>query len=241
MTPTGLQTNTVRLLGVAGLSLVTSLAVIPSVASAATPSATSVLAVALKDAAAAGWVHEIVRVSDKGVIIDRAVNDVGTTEGIQVEHFGKDTTEVFAVTSKKIAYVKGNALGLERMFKMSSTNAANYSQKWMLLRSTNALYDQAVSATTLASDFSHVQMTGTLEMSPVGTLSGVAVRSISGVIPAMNGSPKFQATIYVTATGKSLPLGLRESSGKLSITVMWVKWGVNPNVPAPTGAVPYPK
>jgi hypothetical protein len=237
----GRRIGSKRVLGVAGLSLVTFLAVVPSVASASAPSATSMLAGALKDATAARWVHEDVRVADKGVIIERAVNDVGTTEGIHVEQFGKGSTEVFAMTSKKIAYVKGNEIGLERTFKMSSSNATKYDEKWMLLRSTNALYDQAVSATTLASDFSQAQMTGTLEMSPVGTLSGVAVRSISGVIPAMNGSPKFQATIYVTATGKPLPVGLRETSGKISITVTWAKWGINPNTPTPTGVVPYPK
>jgi hypothetical protein len=233
--------STLRVLAVAGLLLVTCLAVVPSVASGSTQSATSMLAGALKDATAAGWVHEVVRVSNKGVIIERAVDDIGTTEGVQVIQFGKISTEVFAMTIKKIAYVKGNEMGLETTFKMSSANAAKYDEKWMLLRSTSSLYDSAVNATTLASDFSQVQMTGPLEMSAVGTLSGVSVRAITGVIPAMNGSPKYQATIYVTATGKLLPVGLRESSGKLSITVTWAKWGINPNTPTPTGVVPFPK
>jgi hypothetical protein len=239
--PTKLLFISKRACGVGGLSLVMLLTVAPHVANASTPSATAELAGALKDATAARWVHEDVRVSDKGVIIERAVDDVGTNEGVQVEQFGTGSTEVIAMTTKNIAYVKGNEIGLEREFKMSSTDAAKYDEKWMLLRPSNKLYDQAVNGTTLSSDFSQAQMTGPLEMSAVGTLSGVAVRSISGVIPAMNGSPKFQASIYVTATGKLLPLGLRESSGKLSITVTWAKWGTNPDTPTPTGVVPFPK
>jgi hypothetical protein len=38
-----------------------------------------------------------------------------------------------------------------------------------------------------------------------------------------------------------LPVGLRESSGKVSITVTWAKWGVTPTPPAVSGVVPYPK
>lgn len=241
MTPTGSHFRLSRALVVGGLTLVTFLAVVPSWASASTPSASSLLASALSDATKGGWVHEDVRVADKGVIVERAISNVGATQGFEVQQSGKGSTEVYALLAKKIAYVKGNEIGLEGTFKMSSTNAVKYANTWMLLRPSNPLYAQAVDATTLSSDFSQAQLTGPLGMSPVGVIAGVEVRSISGVIPATADSPKFQASIYVTATGKPLPVGLRESSGKVSITVTWAKWGVTPTPPAVSGVVPYPK
>ena len=213
----------------------------PLRAGAASSSAASTLAVALRNAKAAHWVHETVRVVRGGVVVETSHNDIGTSEGLQVVTSpGGGSSRLVAFDRSKTLYVRANASALTFIYLMTSTNAATYAGQWLELTPSDSIYGSTSFATTLASDFSQVRFTGQVTLGGPTTFEGRRVRTLKGVVPAMNGAPRFQGTLYVTAQGPLRPVGFREVSSKATIVVAWSGWGHAVRLSVPAGAVAYP-
>jgi hypothetical protein len=222
-------------------SLTVSVAVLPLSAGAATPSARSLLARALADAKASHWVHETVNIEEKGLVVESSHNVIGVSGGEQTSIIANGgTSELIALDAKKALYVRANAVALTATYSMSATSAASFANDWLELTPSTSIYDSVAFATTLASDFSQVRFTGRLHLGGVGTFKGRKVREIAGVVPAINGAPRFNGTLDVTATGRPLPVRFHEIRGATVIVVTWSDWGHGTTLTVPSGAVAYP-
>jgi hypothetical protein len=216
-------------------------ATISSAAGATSQSASSLAASALKNAESGGWVHEVVITTSKGVIARHATNNIGASESVQVGTTSRGgAATVIAFNQRNVLYVHANSEALSKTFKLSATTAHQYANEWLRLPSSNAHYAAASAGATLTSHFGALQFSGPVTWGPVGTLSGVRVRAITGTIPATTVSPKYQATLYVTTSGTVLPVGLREVSGTTDVTVEWSNWGHAYAISVPSRAITFP-
>jgi hypothetical protein len=210
-------------------------------ADASAPSARALLDTALHNATTSRWVHENVQVKQKGVAVQDASDDIGATEGLQfVSSLGGGESEVIAFDHLQTLYVRANALGLTSIYSLTSTDAATYANEWMSVTPSDSEYGSIAYATTLASDFSQVRFAGAISESRVITLDGRRVRALKGTVPPIDGAPKFVGTLYVTVTGKALPVTFVERDNKSSITVSWADWGHHYVLNTPSGAVTFP-
>ncbi|MFY9782999.1 MAG: hypothetical protein WAK12_05655 [Acidimicrobiales bacterium] len=207
----------------------------------ASSSGRALLKTALHHATSAGWVHETVQVKRKSVVVQDSLDYIGATEGQQyVSGLGGATSELIAFDQRHMLYVRANSAGLSTLYSLSSTDAATYANEWLLLTPSDADYSSIAYATTLVSDFGQVRFAGAVTESGVITYAGRRVRALSGVVPAFDGAPKFGGTLYVTASGKVLPVTFVERDAKASITVSWADWGHRYVLRAPANPVDFP-
>ncbi len=204
-------------------------------------SAKALVARALANAKASHWVHETVDIYEEGVVVESSHNVIGVAGGEQSSILSNGgTSELIALDASKTLYVRADAAALTTTYSMTSANATLFSNEWLELTPTTSIYDSVAYATTLASDFSQVRFVGRLHLGGVGVLEGKKVRAIEGTVPAINGAPRFNGTLYVSATGKALPVRFHEIRGSTVIVVTWSKWGSGVSLTAPAGAVAYP-
>jgi hypothetical protein len=221
--------------------LFAAIAVLSASADAATLSARALLDTALHHATSSHWVHESVQVKQKGVLVQEANDDIGATEGLQfVSTLGGGESEVIAFARLQTLYVRANALGLTSIYALSSADSTTYASQWMTVTPSDSEYGSIAYATTLASDFGQVRFTGRVSESGVVTYKGRRVRELKGTVPPLDGAPKFVGTLYVTATGKTLPVAFVEHNARATVTVSWSAWGHHYVLHAPSGAVPFP-
>ena len=224
------------LVGTALLSAaVPSLIGLAASASSSTPAA--VLATALHDATASKGVHEVLTAKESGLSVSR-VDDIEAAEGRQVITLSSGATaEVVAFVGSKKAYIRANSLGITNYFAFPTKTPAKFANRWLELTPTDANYAAVVSATTLSSDFPQLlQISGPLSFGKVTSLAGVPVTEILGTIPASSNNPALAVTLYVSSSGKILPLELKETSAGLSAVFKWSKWGTKVSLSSPTNA-----
>jgi hypothetical protein len=203
--------------------------------------ARALLNTALHNATTSRWVHESVQVKQKGVVVQDGTDDIGTTEGLQfVSTLGGGESEIIAFDHVHTLYVRANSLGLTSIYSLSSTDATTYAGEWMTVTPSDSEYRSIAYATTLSSDFGQVRFAGAISESGVITFKGRRVRALKGVVPPFEGAPKFVGTLYVTATGKPLPVAFVERNATASVTVSWSSWGHHYVLHTPTGAVVFP-
>ncbi len=226
---------------VGGAVLLGALGSLSGGAGASGSSARELLNKALHDATSSHWVHENVQVKQKGVVVQEANDDIGATQGLQfVSLVGGGESEVIAFDHLQTLYVRANASGLSSIYELSSTDAATYANEWLTVTPSDSEYGSIAYATTLASDFGQVRFSGAISESGVMTYKGRRVRALRGTVPPLDGAPKFAGTLYVTATGKPLPVTFVEVNPKASVSVSWSSWGHHYVLHEPTGAVTLP-
>jgi hypothetical protein len=240
MTPTSVLLRSHRLV-VSAAVLLSVVGVFSAGAGASTLTGRALLDKALETAKTSGWVHEGVQVKQKGVVVQDSLDDIGTTEGVQyVSTLGGGASEVIAFDQSQTLYVRANALGLTAIYQLSSADAATYNDEWMSLTPSDTEYSSIAYATTLASDFGQVRFSGEVTESGLRTVDGRRVHALSGIVPPIDGAPKFNGTLYVRATGKPLPVLFVESDAKNKVSVTWSNWGHHYVLTTPTGAVAWP-
>jgi hypothetical protein len=196
---------------------------------------------ALHDATTSRWVHESVQVKQKGVVVEDALDDIGATEGIQyVSELGGAASEVIAFDQRQILYVRSNVAGLTTIYQLSATDAATYTNQWLTVTPSDAEYSSIAYATDLTSDFGQVRFAGAVTESGVLRVEGRRVRALSGVVPPIDGAPRFDGTLYVTATGRALPVVFDEKNARASVSVSWADWGHRYVLHAPTSTAVFP-
>jgi hypothetical protein len=213
----------------------------PTPASGTSASATALFASAKHDAIASRWVHEVASATEGGIRISE-VNDIGSTEGRQriSANTGASATLLAFVKSKKL-YEEGNAVAVASLFQGTTIDPTLYVNKWLLLTPVDADYASVAESTTLQTDFdSTLGISGAKTLGRVTTIGGVRVRPIKETLPAANGVAAIAVTLYVTTTGKTLPVELRETTTGFSFTAKWSRWGTTVHLVAPLGSVAFP-
>lgn len=201
-------------------------------ASASTPTtASQLVALATHDAIGSGWVHESINATESGHSFSMD-NDIGSTEGRQVIVSDGAHGKVLVIDGD--AYLYGNDKAIANYFGISTSDPQKYANQWLELKPSSPDYSTVSDAVTLASDFDHVVMSGTLTEGKIVTIKGHKVRPISGRVPATSETPAANATLYVTTSGKILPIEYLVVSKGIRSTTTWSDWGRRVTLIAPS-------
>jgi hypothetical protein len=206
-----------------------------SVASKASPS--TLVSHALANAKAGGWVHEVSRAKEKGHTLS-AINDIGTTEGRQSIH--SDTSRAKVLLVNGVAYVEANAAGVTHYLELPTKHPAKLAGTWFTVPSSDANYAAVTAGTTLTSDFDQLQLAGPYRAGRQTVINHQKVIPIHCLISGTPKGPKASITLYVTATGTTLPIKFVAATQSVTDTTVWSKWGETVHLAAPVNPQPIP-
>lgn len=191
---------------------------------------------ALAAAQAAGSVHvDMVSSSASGRVVYST--DVSSTAGRQVITVAGGEATVLDVAG--VGYVSGNPAALVGFFGFPPSASARLTGRWVSFRSGQPYYQQVVDAVTLGSALGVVRLSGRLSSKGMESVGGQRVVGVRGIAPSVPGVPAgTKATLYVTTTGRLLPVSYQEVSGSTRLSAVFSRWGEKVSVAAPRDAVP---
>jgi hypothetical protein len=196
----------------------------------------SIAKMAMHNALAAGWVHEVVRANDQGQSLSM-VNDIGSSDGRQV--VDADGAKATVIVIGPAAYIQGDTNAVSDYFGLSTGDPQQVAGKWLSLDASDPNYSAVTASVTLKSDFSNF-IVGPFTKGQVTTVAGQQAVPLFGHSPAQAGSPSVPTTLYVTTTGKVLPVAYRSSYQGMTETVKWSAWGRTVSLAAPPNPIPEP-
>jgi hypothetical protein len=163
-------------------------------------------------------------------------NNVGTLSGQQV--IDLDGADATVVDLKGKAFLRGNAKALTDYFELSTTQPQLYAGKWISVARNDSGYLDVTAAVTLKSDFAELAIDGPLTEGHIVMVDGHPAVPILGREPKSPATGPLSVTLYVTATGKALPIEFHASNGRDTLTTTWSDWGRPPSLPSPTHTIP---
>ncbi|MHB8680993.1 MAG: hypothetical protein ACYDA2_02720 [Acidimicrobiales bacterium] len=168
--------------------------------------------------------------------------DAGQSGGDQVVQTGSATVEVVLIG--QMAYVQGNQAGLQQTLGFSQAASTKYANQWISVSPSDGLYQPITQSVTIKGIFSQLQPSGILAESTPGTISGQRVVGVKGGLPGtVQSGVTGQATLYVTTSSSTLPIGFvgqaKNSSTSITDIGAFNHWGEQLDLHAPTSSVPY--
>jgi hypothetical protein len=201
------------------------------------PSPSALVAQSISNAESSGWVHEQVKASEKGHTFS-ANNRIGTSDGQQIIRADGAKAEVVLVND--IAYIKANAKGVANYFGLTTSDPQQLAGKWLSVTPTDAGYGTYTAAVTLQSDFSQLQLVGPYASGARTTIDHQSVIPVHGYVVSSSKGAKTPATLYVTATGKTLPIEFVVSTKAVHETEVWSAWSHPVYLSTPSNSEPIP-
>jgi len=156
------------------------------------------------------------------------------TEGFQVITAGNESAQVALVDGT--AYIRGNEAALTNYFGFPSSDASQFAQRWVSIRSSDSGYDDVTGGVTLDSVLRALDPTGALQTGPPTSVGGISVVGVTGTSKTSN------ATVFVETTGAHLPVRAVVTSGSGSsrdtVVIQFTHWGKPLDIKAPGNAIP---
>lgn len=203
----------------------------------AAAAAKTMYAQALKNATLSGWVHETIRESGPGNLVTMD-NEIGASSGTRtIVSNGAHATIIF-VAGK--AYLQGDLKAIVHYFEFPTKKPQTLVNRWIGIGATDPGYASLKSTVTLAGDFGGLSLKSKVTKGAAVVIDGQTVIPLSGELKGSNGSP-IDLILYVTSSGKLLPVGLHVTSGQFVTDVEWDNWGQGVTVVAPSTSIPITK
>jgi hypothetical protein len=192
---------------------------------------------ALANAKHGGWVHEVARASEKGHSF-LATNDIGATEGRQ--DIRSDSARAKVILINGVAYIEANAAGVTNYFDFTTADPAQLAGRWFTLTKSSTGYATVTDAVTLTSDFDQLGIVGPYTAGKQTVVGHQKVIPVHGFVPGASKGPSAPITLYVTATGTTLPVKFSASTKSVTDTVVWSGWGKSVHLVPPGNSKPLP-
>lgn len=165
--------------------------------------------------------------------------DVAVSDGRQHVSFkvGQQTGQITILVLDQIAYVQGDANGLQFLQNLTKAQASTYAGRWISIPKGDKDYDSTAASVTLASFLKSITPRGRLAVvrAKLHGTRVIAVRATSGT-----GKKKRIQVLDAPASGKRLPLEEidlvpgREYIGHTAMS----RWNESVQVQTPANAVP---
>jgi hypothetical protein len=202
-----------------------------------TRSASQLVSQALANAKKGGWVHEVAKASEKGHTFS-ATNDIGATGGRQ--NIQSDAARAKVILIKGVAYIEANAAGVANYFDFTTADPAQLAGRWFTLTPSSTGYATVTDAVTLASDFDQLGIAGPYTAGKQTVVDHQKVIPVHGFVSGASKGLNAPITLYVTATGTTLPVKFSASSKSVTDTVVWSRWGKPVHLVPPGNPKPLP-
>ena len=172
-------------------------------------------------------------------VIPTPSKDIGTTEGRT--RIYNDGAKARVVLVSGTAYIEGNAKGVADYFELPNLDPQTLAGKWFSVAPANSNYSTYVAGVTLKSDFSEIQFPGPYKVGPQTVIDHRKVIPVHGSISASSKGAKLGVTLYITATGRILPVEITTSNNTEQATEIWSNWGRPADLVAPVTSQPIPE
>ena len=183
--------------------------------------------------------------------IDWTATVDGTETATEVGHAGRfDGTETVSAVGAgqrmqldvvligKEAYFRANRAGLVGLLSFRSSAAKQEAGKWISVAPSDAtLYVPLANGLTVSSATSVLDLVGALVELPRSFVDGRSVVGVRGK-HGLDGVPVTQ-TVYIAASGPTLPVEVIVSMGPVRESVAFGPWGIPPAATAPRSAVTF--
>jgi hypothetical protein len=228
---------------VGALTLVVGLVVLLSSCSAGLDgeSASQVLSTAVAAARGAGSFHFVDK-EGSGSQARLLVGDTGTVAAQQT--LSSDGVQLAASLVDRVAYVRADSVTLTSLFGLSTTTATQENGKWVSVAKGEKGYSQILQSLTADAELDPYIPQAQVRVGKQTMIHDIPVIPVSGIAPAADSSAGLRAvaTLFVSTRAPYLPVG-----GAISGTdvhgrrqkeeVIFTKWGEQPHLSAPQGAV----
>ena len=219
----------------------------PALAAGAAPSAMSLLRHSEMTANAEPSFH-YVSSETVGTQTVTITGDVAATMGSQqiVDQDAGHTGHVTVSVVDGSAYFRGDEAGLSAFMGFSSTLAAQYADKWLMVSSDTAEYLPLAAALTTGSALQQIEIGSKVRLQGTTTKEGMKVTDVAGTYSATpTGATKpttAKVNVYVATASTHLPVlytaSTVQSKKDVVEKVAFSKWGEAVKVTAPVGAIP---
>jgi hypothetical protein len=138
-------------------------------------------------------------------------------------------------------YVNGNATGLNSFLGLPAPTAAQMAGQWILFTSGDPGYQQVVAGVSTSSVLGEITPVGALTKTGPTRVDGQSVVGVRGAAPSSADMPPgSKITLYVAASGRTLPASVLEGSGSNQTHITLSQWGEHVSLAAPPHAIPVP-
>ena len=204
-------------------------------------SADEIMNLALSNAEAQSGVHYQLHATT-GTQTQVITGDAGQTEGEQEVATGSNVVDVQLIGA--MAYVKGNAGGLQFTIGLPAAVATAYANKWISVVSSDSLFQPITQAVTVKGIFSQLKPSGTLSTGAPTTIDGQDAVGVSGGLPGqVTQGVTGTAVLYVTLHRTNLPVAFsgtaREAQRHVTDIGAFSRWGEHLALTPPSGAVAF--
>jgi len=200
------------------------------------PTAASLVAKAMANAAAQQWAHiDVTTTSGNDVIAFQ--QDSGPTSGRQ--WITADGAHAETLLVGGVAYAMGDAAAVTNYFQYPASQTTRLANRWVAFTPGDSGFSDVSDGITLASALKNDTITGPYRVGAVTIVDGQQVVPISVDVPDTSGGPSATGTLYITPGSSTLPveLDMVGSDGSKS-DVKYSQWGASVTISAPSGAIP---
>jgi hypothetical protein len=199
-----------------------------------------ILTAAMAAANKAGTAHYNLTAA-QGTQTQTVTGDASQTEGQQSILLGSQQITVILVNN--VAYVQGNAGGLQSAMGFSASAASRYAGKWIAVHPSDSVYKSIEQAVTLKGTLQQLGPSAPLTLTDPTSANGHQVIGVKGNLPnAATSGVTGTSTLYVSTTEPILPqtLSATASNGTQHVTDTgtFSRWGQPLHLAAPTASVP---
>lgn len=192
----------------------------------------------------AGTVHYVLASTAKGAT-ETISGDAGMNEGEQ--SVASASGHIQAMLVGGVAYVEGDASGLESAMGLTNASATKYAGQWIAVDKGERPYQSVVDAVLLDRVLAQVSPSGPLALIDPSVITVHASRTrvvgVRGNLPSSVHGTRGTAVLDVSTASPTVPVEFvgttTGSSGSVKATVTFSDWGTPLALTAPAGAVPF--
>ena len=140
-------------------------------------------------------------------------------------------------------YVTGNAIALESALEITATQATPAANKWILVKPTDAPFQDVAGTLTVSSTLDEFTPKGKLHLGREQKVHGTKVIPITGTPSSLSKGTVGNASLLVRATSPHLPVAgtlvLASKSGRLNEVAAFTEWGAKVSLSPPADPLPF--
>jgi hypothetical protein len=212
-------------------------AAIPSATAGTAPQspAAALVAAAMKDAIAKGWVSVNVSYDDPADNLSGfQAGSAGPARGIESMSIdGQSGTEVLI---GNILYFKGTAGFLADEVNVSVPDASRLAGRWVSVTSDDPNFSDDSLGMSLTSLLSESSVTGSISELPVSIKHGVRVVGVTGTTTDPDADPGTTGTLWVSTGSHPMPVEYDEISAAIDVSVYFSHWALPVVIAVPAAA-----
>jgi hypothetical protein len=158
----------------------------------------------------------------------QVLNDLGSSDHMTVEYVDHNL------------YAKASLGFLEGTFGLAPSVASSVINKWTKVATNNPAYVAVYSAVTITSAMSFVAGSGPVKSGQPTVVDGIKVKELQVAISKSSESPAGTETLFITYSGKPLPIETKFVGSGYTSKMTYSQWGKKFKLKAPTNSLNMP-